>query len=143
MTPDPLDLAAEARRAAQASGAAGPLVQPSDPLDLAAEARRQPADRWRWNSTDTGLQAAFGLTMLGDYLQTRKITRAGKEINPIIGSRGQNVPPSVYFPATMALHTAAMRALPRPYRNIAQGLSIGFEGGVVGRNAKLGWGFQW
>lgn len=103
--------------------------------------RAEPEDPRRWTGGDTALQAAFAATMLGDYLQTRRIVRAGREVNPLIGQRGQRIPPAVYFPATFLLHTAAMRALPQPWRRVAQGLSIGFEGGVVGRNTALGFRF--
>ena len=109
-----------------------------------AESRRRPLeDVERWTSGDTALQAVFGLALLGDYLQTRKIVRDADEMNPIIGLTGQRVPPAVYFPAVMALHTAAMYALPKRYRTIAQGLSIGAQAGVVGRNLVLGYGFKW
>ena len=107
-----------------------------------SEEKPEESDPKAWKAEDTALQALFGLAMLGDYLQTRRITREGREVNPIIGKRGQRVPPELYFPLTFGLHTGAMYLLPKPWRNIAQGLSVGFEGGVVGRNAALGYGFK-
>lgn len=110
---------------------------------LPAPAKAEPKDDDRaWTARDTVLEALFGLSMLGDYLQTRKITRHADEINPIMGLRGNRVPPELYFPAMMGLHYGTMRLLPSPWRNIAQGLGIAFEGGVVGRNLKLGYGFR-
>lgn len=101
-----------------------------------------PAEASGWSDANTAMEAAFGAAMLGDYLQTRKITRAGREVNPIIGPRGNRVPPELYFPATMGLHYLAMRALPPKWRGPAQALSLGLEGGVVGRNYGLGWNFK-
>ncbi len=117
---------------------------PADPELRARALQLQPpkTDNWSWNREDTAMEGLFGLSMLGDYLQTRDITKAGREMNPIMGPRGNRVSPNLYFPATMALHALAMRALPRPWRHAAQGLSLGFEGGVVGRNLGLGWGFH-
>jgi hypothetical protein len=92
-----------------------------------------------WTKGDTAAEVAFGLTMLGDYLQTRQITRSGREANPVMGSRGERVSPSLYFPVALALHALVARELPQPYRGIFQVVSIGVEIGVVGRNLHLGW----
>jgi hypothetical protein len=126
-------------------------LAPLDP-ELRAQVLQQPSqspqapaynpDPNAWTGTDTALESLFGAAMLGDYLQTRRIQRAGREVNPIMGARGQRVPPELYFPATMGLHYLTMKALPASWRHAAQGLSLGFEGGVVGRNLGLGWGFR-
>jgi hypothetical protein len=94
----------------------------------------------RWTRRDTAAEVAFGLALVADYLQTRQIARSGLEANPVMGRRGERVNPAIYFPAAMALHVVAARSLPQPWRLAFQGVSIGVEGGIVGRNLGLGWG---
>lgn len=97
---------------------------------------RPEALRWGWE--DTALQAALGVGMLGDYLQTRHITARGHEANPIMGRHGERVSPSVYFPAAYALSTALVAELPREWRRLVQGTLIGLECAIVYRNHKAG-----
>lgn len=95
-----------------------------------------------WTDRDTAAEMVFGLAMVGDYLQTRQIARQGLEMNPIMGRRGERVKPEIYFPATLILHVATAWALPRPYRNVFQALSITVETGFVGYNLRLGWSIR-
>jgi hypothetical protein len=50
-----------------------------------------------WSRTDTAIEVAYGATLAADYLQTRQIVADGLEDNFIMGERGQNLPPAVYF----------------------------------------------
>lgn len=95
------------------------------------EPERKPVD---WTNTDTMLQAGVGVGMLLDYLQTRQITKAGHEANPIIGKRGERVPPELYFPATFVASLVAAKLLPPEWRHALQGGLIGMQGATVARN---------
>ncbi len=117
-------------------------AQPS-PRAAALRRRADPEDDPRaWTGTDTALEAAVGLSLLGDYLQTRRITRDGRESNPVIGRRGGRVPPEVYFPAVLGLHALAARALPRPWRTLTQGALLGMQGAAIHHNLQAGYGFR-
>lgn len=143
LTPDYyLDAPLELRRPDFTAADLAPRDVPAAEPAPAPRAKPPERDDRAWTGRDTALEALFGLSMLGDYLQTRKITRHADEINPIMGLRGNRVPPEVYFPVMMGLHYGAMRLLPNPWRNVAQGLGIAFESGVVGRNLGLGYGFR-
>lgn len=84
-----------------------------------------------WHAQDTVLEAGFVAATALDWHQTLTITKYCNEINPIIGDCGQNVSLNVYFPVVIALHVLASAIIPRSWRPIWQGISIGGEGGTV------------
>lgn len=106
----------------------------------------------RFNTTDKVLQSGVAASFALDYTQTRKIVRDGLERNPLMGRCGGHVQvegadctavmsPEVYFLGVFAVHTAVMHALPRPWRNAAQGLTIGVQSRSIERNYQAGYGF--
>lgn len=107
----------------------------------------------RFNTTDKVLQGSVAATLALDYVQTRKITLDGRESNPIIGKCGSSVraeahtcsgyvSPELYFLGVFALHTSVMYALPRPWRNAAQGLTLGVQSKAIIRNYQAGYNFS-
>lgn len=94
----------------------------------------------RLHAADIAGEAAFGVVLAMDYVQTEQITADGWEHNPIIGQRGQRVPPAIYFPISFVLHAAVAWALPRPFRNAWQAGWTVAEGVVVWNNAVSGYG---
>ena len=55
-----------------------------------------------------------------------------------MGKRGERLSPSVYFPATFVVATAAAVALPREWRRLLQGSLIGLQFTTVYRNHLAG-----
>lgn len=96
------------------------------------------AEKWEWQ--DTALESAYAATLAVDYVQTVQITRDGREVNPIMGRSGEKVPPAVYFPVAFAAHAAAMYFLPRDYRRVVQGMSVGISFLNISRNYSVGYG---
>lgn len=94
----------------------------------------------RVSAVDVAGEVAFGVVLAADWAQTVDITRDGYEKNPIIGRRGERVPPAVYFPVMFVLHAAAAWLLPRPFRNAWQAGWVIAEGVVVWNNAVAGYG---
>lgn len=100
-----------------------------------------------WTRTDTVLQAAALTTLAVDYLQTRQLVRDRIETNPLIGACGGmvhpdgcgRVSPELYFAAVAALHIAAARLLPAPWRHVLQGVTIGVEAHAITRNYEAGY----
>jgi hypothetical protein len=89
-----------------------------------------------WSKTDTVLEAAFIATTAIDWHQTMSITANCNELNPVIGSCGDGVPPNAYFPMTFVLHAAVAAALPPRWREVFQGFTIGLEASTTYRNAQ-------
>jgi hypothetical protein len=103
---------------------------------LAAVAGCTPAT---WSRTDTAIEASLGAALGADYLQSRQIVRDGKEDNPIMGERGQNLAPEIYFPTAFVAHLAVARCLPRPWREVWQGGAIGWQVDVIHTNWQAGY----
>ncbi len=87
-----------------------------------------------WHAQDTALEAGFVATAVLDWHQTQTIVKLCNEDNPVLGECGQNVSVNVYFPVVIALHILASALVPRSWRPIWQGMSIGGEGGTVYSN---------
>ena len=103
---------------------------------IATSARAEPES---WTRADTAFQTTFLVTLALDYAQTKQITDDGREWNPAMGARGERLPPEIYFVGVAIVHTFVMRALPQPYRRIAQCVSVGVQVGNVARNAYFGY----
>lgn len=93
-----------------------------------------------WTKRDTILEiSSAGMNGI-DALETRGVMADNAETNPIMGTRGQNVPLGVYVPVTMVLHAAVSAVLPAgAWRTAWQAASIGLESVVVLRNADMGY----
>lgn len=131
----------------QLQATAAPSLQLPSSQELERAQQRADAldggDRRKWSLTNTLLEAGMGAAVLGDYIQTRKITHNGRELNPIMGKSGQRMSPNLYFPLAMAAHAGTMYALPEPYRTWAQAGTLALQSANVGRNLGLGWTFKW
>jgi hypothetical protein len=90
-----------------------------------------------WKKHDTALELAFVATAAVDWHQTMSITAGCQETNPMIGTCGNVVPPSVYFPIVIVLHAAVAAVLPRPWREIFQSFTIGVEANTIYTNRVL------
>jgi hypothetical protein len=91
----------------------------------------------RWTKRDSALELAFVTTTAIDWHQTMSITAGCLETNPMIGTCGDVVPPSVYFPIVIVLHAAVAAVLPRPWREIFQSFTIGVEANTIYTNRIL------
>lgn len=81
----------------------------------------------RWTTGDTVLQAAVITTTAIDWQQTVWITDECREINPVIGRCGENIPVHVYFPVVIVASTAIAVVLPKRWRNMFQAFVLGME----------------
>src|SRR5574337_410575 len=91
-----------------------------------------------WTATDTVIEASFAAALGADWLQTRQITHAGLETNPILGKHASRSKVDAYFATSLAGHALIAAALPRPYRTVWQCIWIGIETEVVRQNYELG-----
>jgi hypothetical protein len=87
-----------------------------------------------WEKHDTALELAFMTVTAIDWHQTMSITAGCQEANPMIGRCGEVVPPMLYFPIALLAHAAAAATLPRPWREIFQGFTIGLEASTIYTN---------
>ncbi len=103
------------------------------------------AEGWRpapWTRTDTAVEVAVIALLTVDYVQTLAITRDGRESNMLIGASGERVHPTVYFPMVAAIHLAASRLLPQPWRRVAQGAVIAVQTSAVVTNWRAGYSWE-
>ncbi len=117
-------------------------------LQLRSDALRPPAllrGVPGWSAANTLLEVGYGLVSLLDWGQTRNVIAPGKsgrhELNPVLGSHPSPAAVDLYFLGAALGHAALSVVLPHPWRESWQTLSLGVEGGVVGRNLVLGTGF--
>lgn len=113
----------------------------------------------KWTATDIGMQAVYTTLHVMDWGQTRDMTprllngtyQVPIETNPILGKYPSNGDINTYFITAIVLHTAVSHYIPRVVkacggsdstakysRTVWQAITIGFEGGVVASNARLG-----
>ncbi len=84
---------------------------------------------------DAALEGAFAATMVVDAMQTRQITAACRESNPVIGMCGERLSPFAYFPLVAVAHAGISAAIPRgPWRTTWQAFSLGVSVDVVHTN---------
>lgn len=84
-------------------------------------------------------EAAVIVLMAIDGLETSAIAAQCKETNPILGSCGQRVPVTFYFPFIMAGHAAGTFVMPQEYRPWWIGTALGLEIATVWNSFQLGW----
>jgi hypothetical protein len=111
-------------------------------LALLAIRPARASDRdWTWH--DTVLEATYFGVQAVDWMQTRNfLARGDLETNPILGSRPSRGALLGYNLVTLTLHAAISYALPKPYREIWQVVSIGVEGWQVGSNVRTSAGLR-
>lgn len=97
-----------------------------------------------WSSSDVVREAAVVALSAADWGQTLDIVRlrdAGCDMweqNPMIGRHPTRGQVNRYFAASILLHVGTVWVLPARFRPAFQLVSIGFEAGIVGHNARLG-----
>ena len=106
---------------------------------LALHAPAARADKW--TKTDTAVEAACAGLLIADWGQT--LDRRYEESNPILGKRPTEAAVTGYFLGVITLHLAIARVLPRPWRTLFQGTTIGVEGHSIYANWRLGAHFSW
>lgn len=96
----------------------------------------------KWTKLDVGLEAGFvAATFVDTWQSVRSDVNPCAESNPITGPCGDRIPYQVYVPAALIIHAAITHAIPTGrYRTLFQGLTLGFEAGVVYGNYVLGFG---
>lgn len=102
-----------------------------------------PAQADEWTATDTAIQATVLTLIAADYVQTRQIVADGRESNPIMGRRGDRIPPGMYFLSLATMHTFAAVLLPVRHRRLAQGVMIGVQLHSSVMNLEAGYSFRW
>ncbi|HEU4614182.1 MAG TPA: hypothetical protein VFS15_18940 [Kofleriaceae bacterium] len=91
----------------------------------------------RWATEDTVLQAAVVTTTAIDWQQTVWITNECREINPVIGQCGENIPVHAYFPVVIVVSTAIAVVLPKRWRNVFQAFVLGMEAATTYSNYRV------
>ncbi len=95
------------------------------------------ADDWTLNDT---LMETATLAMLAiDYHQTKQVVADGREGNPIIGLKGENISPDAYFLTVASAQLVLALVLPQPYRRISQLVVIVVQADAVSANWSAGY----
>jgi hypothetical protein len=112
-------------------------------MALAAPAMAEPEGGGRdWSTVDYALDAACLASIVADYVQTKPIIRDGREGNPIMGLRGDRLPPEAYFATVATVHIVVTRTLPRRWRRVGKIAFLGVQAVAIGRNLEAGYGFR-
>lgn len=83
------------------------------------------------------------LLLLADWSQTVTVTKAGRELNPLIGRKGERIPPAIYFPLAVVGLSIAVLFLPGLWGQRLGILVLGLEGSQVWTNYVSGYPFRW
>ncbi len=93
-------------------------------------------DGWEWTTTDTVLEGAFVAAGMVDLIQTQQWLRPVKpghlghyEMNPLLGRHPTDPELYRYWAASFAIHAAVSYALPKPYREMWQSITLVVEAG--------------
>lgn len=92
-----------------------------------------------WSHQDTILEMTSQASLMADFYQTEEAISyyGGGEQNPIIGPRGERVPPAIYFPVAGILHMGIAAALPPKWRTAFQGVTIGVQAKTIYGNHQV------
>ncbi len=104
-----------------------------------------------WSKEDTYWEAACLSVITVDWMQTHHMAEKDfyvngkqlREINPILGSQPTQKDVDLYFVSALAVHATAAFLLPKKWRRIFQGGTVGLELFIIGNNYRLGAGFNW
>jgi hypothetical protein len=99
----------------------------------------QAADKW--TTQDYTLEASFMVFHFIDWRQTRYIAKNPgdyNELNPILGSHPETWEVDAWFVGTALIHPIVTHLLPKKYRTIWQGITIGASAATVGWNFQMG-----
>ena len=97
-----------------------------------------------WTRGDTYREVAWGAIHIADWAQTRQIAQNPDkyhETNPILGSHPSTQSVDLYMGSVLIVHPFISAALPKPYRDVWQYMSIGVSGACVINNISIGVGF--
>lgn len=97
-----------------------------------------------WTRLDSAIEATVLASLAVDYVQTVRICRdpiipTHEETNPVMGTRGDRVPPEAYFATVAVAHVIAARVLPQPWRGISQGVVLSFQARSIAINWEAGY----
>ena len=101
-----------------------------------------------WTKKNTAMEAAFVGLVVADYFQTIDIKNHDdiREVNPvarvIIGHNPEPLQTAGYMAASVGIHWAISRTLPKGWREAWQAGTVVVQAGVVGSNYHLGLGVQ-
>jgi transcriptional regulator with XRE-family HTH domain len=94
-----------------------------------------------WTKTDTALEVASEIGIATEWAQMltphKNMPVCGIDAK-IMGSQPSRARVNAYFIGWELVHPAISWVLPKPWRNVWQGATIGFELAVVPRNASVG-----
>jgi hypothetical protein len=107
---------------------------------VAVPTRADDNDPSRWTATDTVLQLTTTALIVMDWNQTRHCLSSPtcQELNPILGRRPSQGAVATYAIGSALACAGISYALPRPWRNMWQTLTIGVEGHAVYRHLRVG-----
>ena len=92
-----------------------------------------------WTNRQKTMAVVVTAALAVDWHQTHDVISGCTEINPVIGSCGENAPINLYFPMVMMTILFAADRLPE-FRELLLGGLIGVEGSTIWRNQSLGHG---
>lgn len=97
----------------------------------------------RWTMQDTLWEAAYLMTHVADWGQTRDISaQCGSggyyEVNPVIGRCPSMSRVNLYFLSTALLHAGTATLLPKKYRRFFQTSTMVMEIGYITNNYNIG-----
>jgi hypothetical protein len=97
---------------------------------------------WRWTTVDTVGQVAITTLLVMDRNQTIRIASNYDEKNPILGKSPSVRAINIYFASSIFITAGVSLVLPKPYRNIFQGVVVGCSGGTVWNNYRIGYSMK-
>jgi hypothetical protein len=130
------------------------LAEPGSAFPGAPVAPRERLDPRAWSAGDVALQTVFTVGMVADWIQTRNTIAAHREVpgkpgihyvelNPVLGRSPSRTAVDTYFLGMAAAQLAVTHLLPHgAWRTSWLFADIGFEGGIVARNLRMGIGFR-
>lgn len=94
-----------------------------------------------WSRQEKLMEAAYLTSHAIDWQQTRYIAKHPeeyRELNPILGSHPETWEVDAWFLGTAILHPVVTHYLPKEYRPLWQGLTLGMSMSTVGWNLQMG-----
>lgn len=93
----------------------------------------------KWSHTDSVLEVSYFATMMTQWSHTDVMQHQCMEMNPALGqcTPDARMPPTVFFPLTVAVHAAVSAALPPDARRVWQSTTLGFSMAWTGKNLEI------
>ncbi len=97
-----------------------------------------------WTRTDVAMEATLAALVVVDWRQTRwHLDHGGSELNPFMGDHPSAARLNATFAAGLVAHALVAHALPHPYRNYWQCVTIGWESATIAWNVRAGIRLRW